>query len=493
MCCRLLGIWFLEVDSEDFRQKLCVTLPVICQTQHAFAGAHTDGGGVQSCPVYFMLPALAHMVTNDDVRRSFLRAKGHITVAQIMATALRLDGERGTDVCLTGALLLVRVLALSPMAVKGSEEAFTTLVLALLPVAKVLGNLVRQARGKGGASSAAPDHLATLLTLVFQIWQGASPSAWQPARDGPVMQGYVSVLTSTLHAWVECDAGALCLMAASGAAAAHADVCSELCNGGVQACLASAAAKAGADGEAVATLLNVLEGDASGEARTAAKARAAAGITEEADAARQEAALRAATRRPEAPPIRDAAAVWQMRAERATREIADIGARLCVTAICCNRRLRCIQSGAAPPVGPSLHTASCASHFPCKKRVLHAPRTAMDRPSPKPEPKPLVPAQLTGVGVAEAKEDHEIDFGGRLQLQEVQAMLSGMSSGSAHDDSEGTRVPLRGANASALKWESSAEALAGSAQAVGEGHADLPRTHKTTASPDGLGGLDDLD
>ncbi|MGB1592508.1 MAG: hypothetical protein ACPIOQ_07120, partial [Promethearchaeia archaeon] len=83
------------------------------------------------------------------------------------------------------------------------------------------------------------------------------------------------------------------------------------------------------------------------------KARAAAGITEEADAARQEAALRAATRRPEAPPIRDAAAVWQMRAERATREIADIGARLCVTAICCNRRLRCIQSGAAPPVGPS--------------------------------------------------------------------------------------------------------------------------------------------
>ena len=128
MCCRLLGIWFLEVDSEDFRQKLCVTLPVICQTQHAFAGAHTDGGGVQSCPVYFMLPALAHMVTNDDVRRSFLRAKGHITVAQIMATALRLDGERGTDVCLTGALLLVRVLALSPMAVKGSEEAFTTLV-----------------------------------------------------------------------------------------------------------------------------------------------------------------------------------------------------------------------------------------------------------------------------------------------------------------------------------------------------------------------------
>ena len=118
----------------------------------------------------------------------------------------------------------------------------------------------------------------------------------------------------------------------------------------------------------------------------------------------------------------------------------------------------------------------------------------MDRPSPKPEPKPLVPAQLTGADVAEANQGHEVDFGGRLQLQEVQAMLSGMSTcGSAHDDSEGTRVPLRGANASALKWESSAEALAGSAQAVGEGHADLPRTHKTTVSPDGLGGLDDLD
>ena len=104
-----------------------------------------------------------------------------------------------------------------------------------------------------------------------------------------------------------------------------------------------------------------------------------------------------------------------------------------------------------------------------------------------------MPAQLTGVGVAEAKEGHEIDFGGRLQLQEVQAMLSGMSSGSTHDDSEGTRVPLRGANASASKWKSSAEALAGSAHAVGEGRTDLPRTHKTTASPDGLGGLDDLD
>ena len=91
--CRLLGLWFLEVDSDEFTQKLCAALPVICRTTHPRDSASSIATARTSlhAPLYFMLPALTQLMTIDDVRYAFVRHHGHRVVADMMQAAL--DGS----------------------------------------------------------------------------------------------------------------------------------------------------------------------------------------------------------------------------------------------------------------------------------------------------------------------------------------------------------------------------------------------------------------
>jgi hypothetical protein len=129
---RLLGLWFLEVDSDDFRAKLCAALEVLVRTRCAqdvgVLGGVTSTEQVQQVPLYFLLPALTHMMEVDDVRRCFVRAHGHVAAAEIVVAALEGKGRRGpgseearetgehgaSDVCMAGVLLLTRIVALQP-------------------------------------------------------------------------------------------------------------------------------------------------------------------------------------------------------------------------------------------------------------------------------------------------------------------------------------------------------------------------------------------
>jgi len=175
--------------------------------------------------------------------------------------------------------------------------------------------------------------------------------------------------------WVSWDAGALSLMAAAGAAAVHTQIRDELRRDGLESCLAKCMADQkleGLNAEAVLSVIEVLKGDESCPAHAAARARAVgAGLEEEErQAAERETAILAATRRPDAPPFVDEDAVWNMRADRAQKEIAEV----------------------------------------------------------------------------EEAQGSEIDFGGRLKLEEIAKMMPGASSGQAYPGATLTRLENMGSN-----------------------------------------------
>ena len=335
--CRLLGLWFLEVESDDFTTKLCASLPVVCEAARFQARSSRS---IYS-PLYFMLPALSHLVAQDNVRLAFLRAKGHEVVAGLMKAALEgrtrrhgseEDGDdegSGTDLCMTGAVLLTRILALSPKAASSAPEAFRELAQLLLPVAGVMGEISQRHGADEETSEGMSQHVAAMLTLAFQVLQAAEPASYVRSRDSLSLQGYLRIFKQTVRQWVAWDAGALCLLAAGGAAAVHADVRSEMRGAGLESCLAVIRGDKGMaapNAEAVESLLAVLVSDESSAAHEDARVRAAAEGTQESEkeALAREATLRAATHRPDAPPFVDPNVVWKMRADHAAKEIADL-------------------------------------------------------------------------------------------------------------------------------------------------------------------------
>ena len=335
--CRLLGLWFLEVESDDSTTKLCASLPVICDSTRAHVSSSPAMG--RHSPLYFMLPALTHLVASDDVRHAYLRAKGHEVVASMMKGALEGrsrqrvsddDDEGGsTDLCMSGAVLLSRIMALSPKAASSSPAVFRELVGLLLPMAGAMSQVLQRRDADEETREAMGQHVAAILTLAFQVLQAADAGSFAPSRDTSSLRGYLEIFKQTLRHWVGWDAGALCLLAAGGAAAVHADVRKEMLGSGVEACLAACrtdASTANVNHEALGSLMAVLSSDESSVAHELARARAAAEGTQESEkeAGLREAKLRAATERPEAPPYVDPKAVWAMRANRATREIADL-------------------------------------------------------------------------------------------------------------------------------------------------------------------------
>lgn len=302
--CRLLGLWFLEVDSDEFTQKLCAALPVICRTAHAHAGAPQTH---ETVPLFFMLPALSQLVSDEDVLRSLLLVQGHVVVAEMLATALR-DGRGGgaTDACLAGAVLLTRVLALRPRASDKASETFRELVAQLLPVAVAMSQVARRRDTDAETAESALEHVATVVSLAFQVWQARPADAWQQKRDAPVLQEYASVLRDTVQQWVAWDAGALCLLAAASAAAAHESIRALLLAAGVDAALAGCGegCVSGLNREALVSLSEILRHGSSSQAHAEALERAAQADTgeDEEEARKRDAAIRAATRRPDAPP-----------------------------------------------------------------------------------------------------------------------------------------------------------------------------------------------
>jgi len=335
--CRLLGLWFLEVDSDDSTTKLCASLPVICDSTRAHVSSCPALG--RHSPLYFMLPALTHLVASDDVRHAYLRAKGHEVVACMMKAALEGrsrqrvgddDDEGGsTDLCMSGAVLLSRIMALSPKAASSSPGVFRELVGLLLPMAGAMSQVTQRCDADTETCEAMGQHVASILTLAFQVLQAADAGSFDPGRDASSLRGYLEIFKQTLRHWVGWDAGALCLLAAGGAAAVHAEVRNEMRSSGVEACLAACrtdSSTAKTNDEAVGSLMAVLSSEESSAAHEQARARAAAEGTQESEkeAAKREAKLRAATERPEAPPYVDPKAAWAMRANRAAREIADL-------------------------------------------------------------------------------------------------------------------------------------------------------------------------
>lgn len=336
--CRLLGLWFLEVDSDDFTTKLCASFPVICEASRLHIGSSSS---VYS-PLYFMLPALTQLVANDNVRLDFVRARGHEAVAGLMTAALEGRTRRHTgadsdadedgsvtELCMSGAVLLTRISALSPKATSTATQLFRKLVELLQPIAGAMGDLAQRQVAGDETREGMCQHVATMVTLAFQVLQAEEPCAYVRARDAPSLQGYIEVFKQTVRQWVKWDAGVLCLLAAAGSAAVHSDVRSEMQSGGLESCLAACKEDRGISGqtmEAIEALLAVLAGNESSAAYQDALARAAAEGTQESqkDEVAREAALRSATHRPEAPPFVDPNVAWKMRADRAAREIADL-------------------------------------------------------------------------------------------------------------------------------------------------------------------------
>jgi hypothetical protein len=161
--------------------------------------------------------------------------------------------------------------------------------------------------------------------------QSVKEGDWEAETDTPVLREYVSMLKDTVREWVAWDVGALCLMAAAAAAAVHQPVRDEFRRSGIAVSLAAFAVDkhiAGLNGEALAALCGVLVGEESSSAHIEARARVAAlgvgGEEDEEEAMRREGELRAATRRPEAPPFLDADAVWKKRADDALKDISDM-------------------------------------------------------------------------------------------------------------------------------------------------------------------------
>ena len=139
---------------------------------------------------------------------------------------------------------------------------------------------------------------------------------------------YAAILCDTVQQWVTWDAGALCLLATTSAAAVHESIRAILLAAGADAALAvcTDGRVSGLNNEALESLLQVLRHGSSSQAHAEALVRAAGEGTEEdsEEARRHDAAIRAATRRPDAPPHIDAEVAWKMRAESAARELNDL-------------------------------------------------------------------------------------------------------------------------------------------------------------------------
>jgi len=139
---------------------------------------------------------------------------------------------------------------------------------------------------------------------------------------------YVSIFCDTVQHWITWDAGALCLLATTSAAAVHESIRTMLLAAGADAALAvcTDGRVSGLNNEALVSLLQVLRHGSSSQAHAEALVRAAGEGTEEdsEEARRRDAAIRAATRRPDAPPHIDAEVAWKMRAESAARELNDL-------------------------------------------------------------------------------------------------------------------------------------------------------------------------
>lgn len=139
---------------------------------------------------------------------------------------------------------------------------------------------------------------------------------------------YASILCDTVQQWVTWDAGALCLLATTSAAAVHESIRTLLLAAGADTVLAvcNDGRVNGMNNEALVSLLEVLRHGSSSKAHAEAQVRAAGVGTEEdlEEARSRDAAIRAATRRPDAPPHIDAEAAWKVRAESAARELNDL-------------------------------------------------------------------------------------------------------------------------------------------------------------------------
>lgn len=142
------------------------------------------------------------------------------------------------------------------------------------------------------------------------------------------MRQYASILCDTVQQWVTWDAGALCLLATASAAAVHESIRAMLLAAGADAALAvcTDGRVSGLNNEALVSLLQVLRHGSSSQAHAEALVRAAGeGTDEDSDEARRrDSAIRAATRRPDAPPHINAEVAWKMRAESAARELNDL-------------------------------------------------------------------------------------------------------------------------------------------------------------------------
>ena len=206
------------------------------------------------------------------------------------------------------------------------------LVEELLPVATAMRDVALRRNVDADTKEMSLQHAATLVSLAFQVWQVAERGVWQESRDVPIFQGYVSILTDTVRQWLSWDIGALCLMSAASAAAVHDSIRELLLRGGIDGVLDTCRGEQSwetvpaLNRESLTGLLDVLRAVPSSPSHAEARARpAGTGFREsEEESARRDAAVVAAARRPEAPPFVDAEAAWKARANRATRDIADM-------------------------------------------------------------------------------------------------------------------------------------------------------------------------
>ncbi|EKX49735.1 hypothetical protein GUITHDRAFT_104701 [Guillardia theta CCMP2712] len=211
---RLLGLWFLEVDSDEFDEHFCSTLPVLCHFP-------PRRGSVRIRALHYLLPCLTEMVTRDKVMDTFVRYNGHVSTAQMLLEALEedekvaedLDDVSLTDRCSAGVTLLSRVFGFRPDAVASSPVAFNELVCHLSEQAELAcGSVGHEEEEEAGVA-------ILFISLAFQVWRGVKEVGEKTFLGAEF--GYCKLLAAHLLPWSQFHLGSLCMLSAVEAAKVH--------------------------------------------------------------------------------------------------------------------------------------------------------------------------------------------------------------------------------------------------------------------------------